>query len=216
MKSEATRYGAVIAILAATAIAAKMSAGPPETLLKPLDDISMEIRGWTGSSDPALREDILESLAPTSYLSRTYERNGSRLNLFVAYYANQKAGESMHSPKHCLPGAGWEIASTSVAELPWGAGTAEVNRHNIQKEGERMSVLYWYQSKRRIIADEYKAKVFLMRDAILERRTGGAIVRIIGPDDAASVEAATEFGAGVMAEVQRCMTGVPILRTENK
>src|SRR5262249_25141846 len=32
-----------------------------------------------------------------------------RVNLYVAYYASQRTGQSAHSPRSCLPGGGWRI-----------------------------------------------------------------------------------------------------------
>ncbi len=213
MKSEIYRYAATIVVLAGTVATAKMiDVRSAEPLARPLESISMNIGGWTGESDPALRDDILEVLAPTSYLSRTYHRGKDSLSLFLAYYANQRAGESMHSPKHCLPGAGWEIVNYGLTDLEVGGRKIRVNMHTIQKDTTRMAVLYWYQSKRRIIASEYLAKIFLVRDAMVERRTGGAIVRIICPEDPRMVEAGAAFGAAIVPQVQLCMTGATTLQ----
>jgi len=202
------RFGATILILAGTVAAAKViDFRPSEPLINPLDSISSDIEGWKGKPDPPIREDILEVLAPTTYISRTYYRGQDDMNLFVAYYANQRAGESMHSPKHCLPGSGWDIVTYGVADLNVGGQRVRVNRHTIQKDSTRMAVLYWYQSKRRIIASEYMAKLYLVKDAMVERQTGGAIVRIICKEDPATVKAAVAFAEKVVPQVQYCMTG---------
>lgn len=210
------KYGITIGMLLGTAIAAKLiDARPSEVLQQPLEGISTTLSGWTAERDSPLRDDILASLAATNYLSRTYRRGNDDLSLFVAYYANQRAGESMHSPKHCMPGAGWEIVNYGAVDLRNGPEVFRVNRHTIQKDGSRMAVLYWYQSKRRVIADEYLAKMFLVRDAVVERRTGGAIVRIICREDPATVKAALEFSSAILPEIRRCMTGETV-RIENR
>lgn len=208
MNSEMCRYGATILVLGATIAAAKViDVRPAEELIKPLESIATDIDGWQGKPDPPLSQDILEVMAPTSYLSRTYQRGADSLNLMIAYYANQRAGESMHSPKHCLPGAGWEIVRYGSADLQVGGNRVQVNRHTIQKDTTRMAVLYWYQSPRRIIASEYLAKIYLVRDAVLERRTGGAIVRIICKEDPGMVKAAVAFAEAVATQMQFCLTG---------
>ena len=208
MSSDIYRYGVTILVLAGTMATAKIiDVRPAEALVRPLDSIGMEIDGWKGTPDPPIRQDILDTLAPTSYLSTTYNREGETLSLFIAYYANQRAGESMHSPKHCLPGTGWDIVNYGVADLKVGGREVEVNRHTIEKDAERMAVLYWYQSPRRIIASEYMAKLYLVRDAVVERRTGGAIVRIICRENPRTVQEAIAFGEAVAPRLQYSMTG---------
>src|SRR5215469_10998481 len=74
----------------------------PEPLSVPLDQIGSSIEGWTATGDISLPAPTLHALAPSSYLVRTYKKANSQLSLFIAFYAQQRAGESMHSPKHCL------------------------------------------------------------------------------------------------------------------
>ena len=42
-------------------------------------------------------------------------------------------------------------------------------------------VFYWYQSRGRVIASEYRAKFWMVADAISRNRTDAALVRIITP-----------------------------------
>lgn len=178
-----------------------------EPLAFPLDTVPMQLGGFSGTENPALTEGVLGQLKPTAYLSRTYRDGSVSLDLFVAYYASQRAGESMHSPKHCLPGAGWEIWNYGSADIPVRGEPVSVNNYSISRDGERMAVLYWYQSKSRIVASEYKGKVLLAEDALLHRSTAGAIVRIIVPDNPAAVKAARSFGASVIPVLHRCFGG---------
>lgn len=208
MKRAARPYLVTVAVMAATlTLARAIDSRRDEPLAAPLDSIPVDVGGWKGEADPGLRADILAVLAPTSYISRTYRRGNESLQFFVAYYANQRAGESMHSPRHCLPGGGWEFLRYGEISLPVGSGTIAVNENVIQKDGARMCVMYWYQSRRRVIADEYRAKLFLMRDALVERRTGGAIVRIMCPADGTALEGAREFAAAIFPHVRRSIGG---------
>ena len=69
---------------------------------------------------------------PRPILSRAYGKDSKELDLFIAFYAQQRAGESMHSPKHCLPGAGWEIWQHDSALVLTGGQQYEVNKYSIQ------------------------------------------------------------------------------------
>lgn len=82
-----------------------------------------------------------------------------------------------------------------------------VNNHSIQKGGERNIVLYWYQSGSRIIASEYLGKMLkmlLMRDAISNGRTDGALVRIVLPDRPGAIEEGVGFASALIPEIARC------------
>src|SRR5579864_7784036 len=114
----------------------------PEPLAVPLDQIDSTIEEWRAAGDQALPAPTLHALAPTSYLVRTYQKDKTRLDLFIAFYAQQRAGESMHSPKHCLPGAGWEIWKHDSAFLSIHGRQVQINKYSIQNAGSRMLMFY--------------------------------------------------------------------------
>src|SRR5213593_4884355 len=104
------RFGLTVVILSTTLAASKLSERRrPESLGRPLESIETQLGGWTGGPNQTLAGDVLTVLKPTSYLSRPYRKDGKQIELFIAHYAQQRAGESMHSPKNCLPGSGWEV-----------------------------------------------------------------------------------------------------------
>jgi hypothetical protein len=71
-----------------------------------------------------------------------------------------------------------------------------------------MIVLYWYQSKERIIASEYSGKILLAKDALLQNGTAASIVRIIVPDTPGALETASGFAAELIPQVERCFRGI--------
>jgi len=175
-----------------------------EALAKPLDTIDRQILGFTGTDNPALDPFTLHALQPSSYLVRTYSKPSLKVDLFIAFYEQQRAGESMHSPKHCLPGSGWEIWSYTGTDIPMGGRSVNVNKYSISHEGERRLVLYWYQSKKRIIASEYLGKILLARDTLMQDSTAASIVRVIVPDQPGALDEARAFAAALLPQVQRC------------
>ena len=56
-----------------------------------------------------------------------------------------------------------------------------VNRYVVARGEERSLVLYWYQSRDRVVASEYRAKLFSIADAIRWNRTDTALVRVVVP-----------------------------------
>jgi len=176
----------------------------PDFLAQPLDTIDKQIAGWSMTGDDPLSASVLKELKLTSYLSRAYEKEGTKLGVFVAFYSQQRAGESMHSPKHCLPGSGWEIWKHDSAMVPVGGRQVRINQYSIQNSGQRMLVFYWYQSKRRIIASEYMGKILLAKDSLLDGRTAGSLVRVILPDTPTAPADGAAFASVLIPQVQRC------------
>ena len=200
------RIGFTALLLAATLLATRsLDRRPPEVLAAPLESLPSQIAGWSGVANPPLKSVILDELVATSYLSRTYRRGNADLDLFVAYYAQQRAGESMHSPKHCLPGSGWEIWQYGLTDVPADGRSVQVNKYSVENNGSRRLVLYWYQSRRRIIASELQGKLLLVRDALLEGGTGGSIVRITLPDQPGALEDGVAFASALIPQMQRCL-----------
>lgn len=201
------RSAATIALLAATLTTsvALDQRTAPESLARPLETIAANIDGWVGSSDPPLQDAVLKELVPTSYLSRTYKRGGQALGLFIAYYAKQRAGENMHSPKHCLPGAGWEVWQYGTVDIPVNGRIETINKYNVQKGGERDLVLYWYQSRQRVIARELVGKILLVRDALIDGRTGGSLVRLTLPDRPGALQDGVAFASAIIPQMERSL-----------
>jgi len=191
-------------LLAATLTASKLTSHrKADSLIEPLESIDQHIAGFVGTDNPPIAERTLEQLRSDSYLTRTYRKTGTHADLLIVYYAQQRAGESMHSPKHCLPGAGWEIWDYVSTDIPVDGQSFRVNKYSISNAGQRMLVLYWYQSKGRIIASEYTGKLLLARDALLQNSTAASIVRIIVPDQPGALESARELASGVIPQLQR-------------
>ena len=72
-----------------------------------------------------------------------------------------------------------------------------MNRYIINKGNDYSLVLYWYQSRDRVVASEFKAKFWVMADAIRLNRTDTALVRVLVPisnrDQETAERTATNF-----------------------
>ena len=195
----------VFTMLAGTLVAARLTSYRlGGALAEPLETIPWELAGFVGSANPPLQQSVLNELRASNYIARTYRTSGLEADLFVAYYAQQRAGESMHSPKHCLPGGGWEIWKFDMLHAQVGGAVYGINKYSISHEGERRIVLYWYQSRERVFASEYLGKLLLARDALLQHSTAAAIVRIIVPDNEQAMPGATVLASAMIREMQRC------------
>jgi EpsI family protein len=151
---------------------------------QPLTQLPRQLGLWTGSSDLAFADDIVAQLGVDEYINRRYvaaDASVAPIALYIGYYNSQRQGDTIHSPQNCLPGAGWQPVETGDVLIPGAAGAARVNQYVIQKGIDRQLVLYWYQGRGRIVANEYTNKLLLMYDAATLHRTNGALVRVIAP-----------------------------------
>jgi EpsI family protein len=117
----------------------------------------------------------------TDYVARIYWRpdSSAAFTTYVGYYDKQTQGKSMHSPKNCLPGAGWEVLRDGTATVTASDGPHVVNRYLLKNGAQQAVVYYWYQGRGRIVASEYLVKWDLLRDAAIEGHTEEALVRLI-------------------------------------
>ncbi|MBW1804631.1 MAG: EpsI family protein [Deltaproteobacteria bacterium] len=108
---------------------------------------------------------------------------GRLVQLYVGFYQSQKEGDLIHSPKNCMPGAGWNIVQTSIEELNVDSNPEKVKMIQLilQKGVQKQIVLYWFQSRGRYISSEYMQKIYMVIDSIRKRRTDGSFVRLIAP-----------------------------------
>lgn len=191
-----TRVGIVVALLVVfTAAFHAVSHGENVPIHRGLASFPKQIGGWQGE-DVEVDPDVERVLKADDILLRLYRgADVGTLGLYVAYFQSQRELQTIHSPKNCLPGSGWEPVEARRGALDLGDGQKIfVNRYVIQNGVERQLVYYWYQSHGRTIASEYRAKAYMALDAIRLNRTDGAIVRISVPivGDAAETESVAQ------------------------
>ena len=178
------RFWTAALLLAGTAILLATRPGvdrnPPS---EPLSQFPEFVGQWTGS-DQIITQETRDVLGAGDFLSRIYRQDSQSLpiSLFIGYFPTQRTGQTIHSPKHCLPGAGWVFESSNYVDLMDENGKTHHIGEYIIADGEtRQFVIYWYQAHGRSVANEYMAKIDMVVDAMRTNRTDGALVRVITP-----------------------------------
>jgi hypothetical protein len=122
------------------------------------------------------------------------------VNLFVAWFQSQRGGRTQpHSPKVCLPGAGWTAEDSGEIQIQTPAESIPANRLVASNLGQRAVVLYWYQTPRRVLAGEWESKFWLIPDALRDHRTDTALVRVVVWTGKGQEAEATETGSNSRA-----------------
>jgi len=164
---------------------------------KPLAEFPAVIGNWRMVREGEIEQDEKDVLRADDYLTRQYANSsGKSASIFVAYFQSQRAGQMPHSPKNCLPGSGWTwtVSDTIHVDIPGRARGIEINRYivskssDVSKSDEHAVVLYWYQSRDRVVASEYQAAAFTAWDALRYNRTDTELVRVVAPDTSNGVE----------------------------
>ena len=201
----------VIVMLAATAgYTARAAHSDVAVVRSPLHTLPMNLDGWQGFEATPFSDDIVAQLGVDEYINRRYVRGSTTpVTVYVGYYNSQRQGDTIHSPRNCLPGAGWQPVSFERVNVPAGGTSVPVNRYLIEKGLDRQAVIYWYEGRGRSVANEYANKAWLMIDAARLRRTDGALVRMITPVVDAPSGAFDRLTAFVTAVYPRLKAHVP-------
>jgi len=179
-----SRYWIMLAVLlGATTGKAYLSHGEATPPAKALSDFPARIGSYTMIADWPLDQETIAELGVTDYLQRGYfSPSDGQLGLYIGYFRSQRTGSSIHSPKNCLPGSGWQPEKSVIYQMPLDDGRqVPINLYVVRKDLDEQLVLYWYQAHGRVVASEYWGKFYLVYDALRLNRTDAALVRITAP-----------------------------------
>ena len=182
MRGQNARFAIVVCVLAATAVFVhgrhRVEKIPDS---RPLMFLPSSLGEWRGT-DVEISDATKAVLGSGDFLARRYTKSQIPVDLFLAYFPTQRTGQTIHSPKNCLPGSGWTpIESTHITMTSPGGNPFPANRYVLSKGAQRELVVYWYQAHSREVASEYWAKFYMVVDAARLNRTDGALVRLSTP-----------------------------------
>ena len=171
---------------------------------------------WTQVQEDPVGDAIQAELGADRILSRTYTTSSGHAlaSVFVAWFQSQRAGvRQPHSPKVCLPGAGWFPEETSEIKLDTSESGITVNRYLVTQKTSRAVVLYWYQTPRRVTSGEWESKFWIALDALRDHRTDTALVRVLawssmGKDNLATQNAA-QLARDLFPILRKQLPGLP-------
>jgi exosortase D (VPLPA-CTERM-specific) len=150
---------------------------------KSLDQFPLKLGEWAAIRRQPMAQKYLEFLDLSEYVIVNYHNPvDKQVNFYVAYYASQSKGASIHSPASCLPGSGWSFdqsGTVKITGVPGNNRTMEVNRAVMQLGRKRQITYYWFPVRGRLLNNAYQLKIYNFWDALTQQRTDGALVRLI-------------------------------------
>ncbi len=178
-------YITVVLLIVAMFFTQRVPHGKTMPLQKDIVTFKPQIGSWKGGPHRPFEQNILDVLRVDEYLNRTYHNSEEDwISLYIGYFADQLLGKTIHSPRNCMPGSGWNFTQmkTVTIDIP---GERPLVVHAVRAilvDGEeRMFTYYWYQSRGRFLTSEYWHKISMVLDAIRYNRTDGALVRVLAP-----------------------------------
>lgn len=172
----------IILLFAAGGINAYFSKPDISLPRKSLSEFPQTFGDWAAVAEHEIDGQSMKILQVDDYIMRDYRNSkGERISLYIGFFKSQREGKGIHSPRQCLPGAGWFPVSVSVYQMAipnHNPATVPVNKYIMGKGSDQQLYLFWYQGRGRIYASEYWNKIYLIWDGLLLKRTDGALIRI--------------------------------------
>lgn len=203
---------AILSLGAIGTLGAGTQQGVP--LRAPLDPTIPSVIVGHQAEDVEISEDEQRVAGMDEFVMRSYTplsagaAAAAGFTVYVGYYEQQYRGHTIHSPKNCLPGSGWEALTSTTAVVATALGPVTVNQYLLKRGDSQALVLYWYQGRGRIEHNEYTVKWDLLRDAAFRRRSDEALVRIVVPvteDEAAALKTGSEVAARLIPAVYEAL-----------
>ena len=200
------RYLTVYLLLGLVALFIQTHATHAVPVAKPLTGIPTQLGAWKMIRQTEFTPGVLSKLRPTDYLFREYvDPQGHNLSLYIGFHDGGPDSGPIHSPKHCLPGGGWQALAEQTRQLVIAGEQLEVVQSLYAKGGSQEFFVYWYQVKGEVLTNEYALKIAEIRNAMLHRRKDSAFIRISIPDTASVADPAalaSDFVARVFPHIK--------------
>ncbi|GEM_PF-377792 len=190
---------ALLAVTALLVVGSHAATEAGEPISSDFSLLPMETEQWQGEDLGPLDRTSQEMLRPDAYVARLYVREDGYWSDIAIVVGREK--ETFHSPGFCLLGGGWNILEKNRRKLSVGAGAPLVaNEFLLQRQDFRRVVLYWFASHEETSPSWVIFQYRLLRNRLLNRPSGGALIRVTAPV-AGSTEAAVEAAEELLREL---------------
>lgn len=201
----------MLALLVATfAFSAALHYGRPSTEHRiDISQFPLAKGGWSAQTLP-IEKGVIAMLSPDAIFNALYVNSGGgRVDLFFSYFAGDNAQIGVHSPRNCMPGAGWTIERTEKHDIAFGAGVIPASRMYVRYEAATRVVDYWYITRQGETSSDYSLKLLTMLGALSFQPADVAFIRFISADDPTSLAQLEAFETEFMGDIYRLLPFSP-------
>jgi len=166
-------------------------------MARPFSEFPASYEGWRMVGQSTLSQNVMKVLMPTEYLSRRYMADsGAIVDMYLSFFDGGPDSGRIHSPKHCVAGAGWTELYSQPMTIDRGGEKVNLVRSAYAK-GESIEVIYyWFAMRDKTISDEYSLKLAEITGSMFYSRRDQSFIRIsvlVGEDTEQAEERITNF-----------------------
>ena len=165
------------------------------------DTFPKVIGEWQGKEEHVAPE-ILEMLNPEDILSITYTNaQGQSIHLLFDFFSSEATFGGPHSPRNCLPGAGWVIAAHTPLTIESKNRTINAGRFDLHYGQAKQVMDFWYITHFGETANDYVFKMYELLSALTFQPRDIAFVRFVAEDSPQGLAALKEFQSLILPEI---------------
>ena len=150
------------------------------------DSFPSQLAQWQGTAS-SIGTNLEKTIAASDYFLADYVKAGEDndiVNVWVAYFEHNSRQGVGHTPRGCLPGAGWEFdrLQQKLSAFPNFQGEPFVHMRGIaRKDGQRILLYYWIEDGETQFVDNRFFGLAQAYRSVLGRPTDAALVRLVTP-----------------------------------
>jgi EpsI family protein len=158
-----------------------------------IEQLPLTKGAWIGQAVHVTPE-VMEMLSPDQLFSASYVGpSGNQVQLFIDYFSPENTTGAIHSPRNCLPGAGWIIVGSEPRIIEAAGRRIPAIRMYLALGQSRQVMDFWYITRFGETANDYRLKFNTMISSLTLRPTDKAFVRFLSTQDPQSVTALEDF-----------------------
>jgi EpsI family protein len=177
-----TNEALLVAVLCLSATALYLGSwrAEPVYLSNRISDFPNTVAGFSGTSVEKLDEPFPSQLAQNELIRRYTNATGETAILYIGYFYLQNQEKELIDYRY-----DWLHEDATAIELPSSSGPAHMKKKRVKTSTGSFMVYFFYDINGRNIIDRRMVKLANLVDALLKRRTNGAIVIILfeNPED---------------------------------
>ncbi len=178
MAGRAQRYiTAILLVGIACLFVGAVPIGDPVPLKEDLSLFPDRIGEWRGR-EVSVQAESLPAGTDSSLFRKYTDEQGRSIYIYVGYWGKFRFGAEVFSGNHLDPGYMWEPVEERERVVEIEGARFSLRETLFAKGDYKILLLYWYQTPRGVTTRRFRARLLYGLDAMLNRKTNVALVKV--------------------------------------